>query len=158
LAGVSLRIRAGVVADAAAMADVIVRAFASYTVRLDPPASALNETADTIAARLGDEMALVAESEGRIVGCVLIKPGSEVYIGRLAVDPEWHGRGIARALLAAVEAEARARRARALTLGVRVVLPGNQRLFAACGFREVAREAHPGYAHPTFIRMEKVLA
>lgn len=158
LAGVGVRIRAGAAADAAAMAAVIVRAFASYTVRLDPPPSALNETAGTIGARLADELALVAECDGRIVGCVLIAPGPEVYIGRLAVDPAWRGRGIARALIAAVEAEGRLRRARALTLGVRIALPENQRLFAACGFREVAREAHPGYAEPTFIRMEKVLA
>jgi len=158
LAGVELHIRPGGVADAGAMAAVIVRAFASYMVALDPPASALRETAATIAARLADELALVAECDGQIVGCVLAKPGDEVYIGRLAVDPDWRGRGIARALIAAVEAEGRIRKARALTLGVRIALPENQRLFLACGFREVAREAHPGYAHPTFIRMEKVLA
>jgi ribosomal protein S18 acetylase RimI-like enzyme len=89
---------------------------------------------------------------------VLIKPGPEVHIGRLAVDPAWRGRGMARALIAAVEAEARSRNARALTLGVRIALPENQRLFLACGFREVGREAHPGYAAPTWIRMEKMLA
>jgi ribosomal protein S18 acetylase RimI-like enzyme len=162
----SPRIRRGGVADAAAIAAVIVRAFASYQVVLDPPPSALKETAETIATRLGSErgpdpgkeIALVAEQDGQIVGCVMLKPGSEVYIGRLAVDPAWHGRGIARALIAAVEAEGRERKARALTLGVRIALPDNQRLFLACGFREVRREAHPGYAHPTFIHMEKVLA
>jgi hypothetical protein len=37
------------------------------------------------------------------------------------------------------------------------VLTGNRRLFAACGFVEIARHAHPGYAAPTWVEMEKRL-
>jgi hypothetical protein len=42
-------------------------------------------------------------------------------------------------------------------LGTRLALEGNRRLFARFGFQEVARHAHPGYAAPTWVEMEKRL-
>ena len=45
-----------------------------------------------------------------------------------------------------------------LLLSTRLVLVGNRRLFARCGFVETAQLAHPGYAHPTFVDLEKALA
>ena len=45
-----------------------------------------------------------------------------------------------------------------LYLSTRLVLLDNRRLFGACGFVETARDAHPGYAEPTFVNMEKRLA
>jgi ribosomal protein S18 acetylase RimI-like enzyme len=158
LARLDVQIRHGGAADAAAIAAIVVRAFASYTIALDPPPSALGETPETVATHLATECALVAEHAGRIVGCVLLKQGADLYIGRFAVDPDFHGQGIGRALLAAVDTEARARKVPVVSLAVRIALPHNQRLFRGCGFREVRREAHPGYTQPTFIHMEKVVA
>jgi len=43
-------------------------------------------------------------------------------------------------------------------LGVRVVLTGNQRLFQSLGYREISREAHEGFDHPTSINMRKGLS
>jgi hypothetical protein len=45
-----------------------------------------------------------------------------------------------------------------LYLSTRLVLLDNRRLFGACGFVETTRDAHPGYAEPTFVNMEKRLA
>jgi hypothetical protein len=42
-------------------------------------------------------------------------------------------------------------------LGTRLVLTDNRLLFASCGFVEVALHAHPGYAAPTSVEMEKRL-
>jgi hypothetical protein len=42
-------------------------------------------------------------------------------------------------------------------LATRLVLADNRRLFAACGFVETERTAHPGYTEPTSMAMEKVL-
>jgi hypothetical protein len=42
-------------------------------------------------------------------------------------------------------------------LGVRIALPENQRLFAALGYVETERTAHPGFDVPTSITMRKVL-
>jgi hypothetical protein len=54
-----------------------------------------------------------------------------------------------------VEAHARGAGAMRTALGVRVSLTANQRFFEARGYREVGREAHPGFTEPTSIRYEK---
>jgi GNAT superfamily N-acetyltransferase len=80
-----------------------------------------------------------------------------LYIGRLAVLPDWRRRGLARALLARAEAEARARKLPRLHLGTRLALTNNRRLFAAAGFLETREHAHEGYDRPTWVQMEKRL-
>lgn len=103
-------------------------------------------------------MVIVAEADDRLVGCVLAtRHGDDLYLGRFAVHPDFRRHGIADRLLAEAERHARATGATALTLGVRVALPDNFRYFAARGFREIGREAHPGFDHPTSICMAKRL-
>lgn len=144
--------------DANALADLIVRAFAPYVGRLDPPPSAIKETPATIAARFADHVALIAESDAEPVGCVFLQhQGDAVYLSRVAVDAAWRGQGVARALLGAAEAAARDVGAAQLTLGVRVALPDNRRLFESCGFRLVAERSHPGYTITTSLDMAKTL-
>jgi len=75
----------------------------------------------------------------------------------VAVHPDSRGQGLAKRMIAAAEKEARARNLARLFLSTRLVLVDNRRLFAACGFVETTREAHPGYARPTFVNMEKRL-
>jgi GNAT superfamily N-acetyltransferase len=93
------------------------------------------------------------------VGAVLwVEKDGGLYVARLSVHPAWRGRGVARALMGAAEAEARRRALPRMLLSTRLALIDNRRLFAACGFRETAQHAHPGYAEPTFVDMEKGLA
>jgi len=146
--------------DAAAAAALIRLAFAHQGVPTDPPASALRETPEAIAAILASDGGFGAWHGATLLGCVMWQrkePGA-LYLGRLAVHPDSRGRGIARALVAAVEAEARARGMARVTLSTRLVLDDNRRLFAACGFVETRLQSHPGYAHPTFVDQEKRLA
>ena len=111
-----------------------------------------------VAAAFADHIVIVAESGGRLVGCVLAaRKGADLYLGRFAVRPDCRRHGIASHLLAEAERHARAIGAFALTLGVRIALPDNFRYFAARGFREIGREAHPGFDHPTSINMAKRL-
>lgn len=118
----------------------------------------MSETAETIAAAFADHSVIVAETGRRLVGCLLATPqGENLYLGRLAVHPDFRRHGIAHRLLAEAERHARATGARALTLGVRIALPENFRYFAAHGFREIGREAHPGFDHPTSINLAKRL-
>ncbi len=92
------------------------------------------------------------------MGCVLaVRQGQDLYLRRFAVHPGFRRHGIASRLLTEVERHARASGARALTLGVRIALPDNFRFFTTHGFREVGREAHPGFDHPTSINMAKRL-
>jgi GNAT superfamily N-acetyltransferase len=153
-----LRIRALSAADADAAASLIREAFAAQSLATDPPSSALRETATSVAAHLAEGGGAALESGGALVGVALwAERDGGLYLGRLAVLPEWRGRGGARALIAAAETEARRRALPRLHLRVRLALEENRRLFSACGFTPTGEGAHPGYAEPTFLRMEKAL-
>jgi GNAT superfamily N-acetyltransferase len=146
-------------ADAQRVSVLIRTAFAAQSVATDPPASALRETADSVAATLALGGGAMAVAGAMLAGAVLWYPKEGgLYLGRLSVAPQWRGKGVARALVAAVEAAGRAQGLPRLHLSTRLALLDNRRLFATCGFHETTRHAHPGYAAPTFVNMEKSLA
>lgn len=155
-----LHVRRGEVGDAALLARLINAAFSPYKGRLKPESSALQETPEAVRTKLVDGHGSGIASFGpNLAGCVLFKQtGTNVYFGRLAVLADHRGRGVARALIEFVEAEARRAGALSVSLEVRVALPDNQRLFQAAGYREVARHAHPGFTEPTSIEMRKKLS
>jgi predicted N-acetyltransferase YhbS len=142
-------------------AALIRLAFGSQGTVTDPPPSALLESGASVASHLaapgqGGFAAWIGQA---MVGCVMwqVQPRG-LYLGRLAVHPEHRGRGIAPALVAAVEAQGSRLGQPRVLLSTRLVLADNRRLFARCGFVETAQHAHPGYAHPTFVDMEKPTA
>ena len=146
-------------ADVSAIVKTLQRAFAEYDGRLEPQPGALRETAASLRSRVSPHGAAVAVAGERVVGCVLFEHrGTEIYLGRLAVLPEWRGHGLARRLVEHVEHEARAVGAAAVTLNVRVALPENIILFSRLGYREVGRLAHKGFSDPTFLVMMKKTA
>ena len=155
----TLVLRAATAADAAAIAATIAASFEQYRGRLEPESGAFRETAEGIAAELARESgAIVAERNGRMIGCVMVKlEEDDLYFGRLSVVPEARGEGIARRLVEAVEDEARRRELAGVRLGVRIVLVENQKLFSSMGYVETSREAHEGFDHPTSINMRKPL-
>ncbi len=146
--------------DAEAAAGLIRATFAAITVPVAPPPSALCENAGALRAILteGGGFAVDAPDRG-LAACVLWRPEEGgVYLCRLAVAPAHQGRGLARQLIAAVEAEARRRGAPRLRLSTRLALVSNRRLFAAAGFVETSLHAHEGFSAPTWVDMEKSLA
>ena len=155
----TLVLRAATAADAAAIAATIAASFEQYRGKLEPESGAFRETAEGITAELARESgAILAERNGRILGCVMVKLiDDDLYFGRLSVVPEVRGEGIARRLVEAVEDEARRRELAGVRLGVRIVLVENQQLFSSMGYVETSREAHEGFDHPTSINMRKAL-
>ena len=106
----------------------------------DPRLPALVESLTELRAGLGHGPALKATEAGRIVGSVRARVADGVlHVGRLVVAPDQQGRGIGRALLAAVEQAAGpdVRRA-ALFTGHRSA--GNLRLYTRAGYVEERRE------------------
>ena len=155
----AVRIQPLTIGDAAAAARLIREAFAAQSRATDPPSSALGETTASVSAKLAEGGGAGAEADGALVGVVLwAEKHGALHIGRVSALPAWRGQGIARALLAAGEAEARRRGLARMTLRVRLTLGENQRLFAGFGFAPAGQGAHPGYSEPTFLVMEKRLA
>lgn len=141
--------------DAAAVAALIRAAFTGIDPPLDPPPSALGETADSVARHIESHGGHVAEI-GRVVGSVLWQERDNgLYVGRLSVAQEARGQGIARALIEAAIAQAHADGLPRVHLGTRLALTGNRRLFASLGFIEIALHSHAGYSQPTWVEMER---
>jgi ribosomal protein S18 acetylase RimI-like enzyme len=152
-------LRAMTLCDADTVAALIRVAFAAQAVVTDPPSSALRVTEAEVAAHLlRGSGGAVAEVDGVLAGSVLWEEqDGGLYVSRVAVAPEWRRRGVGRTLVAAAEAAARAMRLPRVHLATRLVLADNRRLFAGCGFVETEQRAHPGYAEPTSVTMEKPL-
>ena len=154
----AILIREAAPSDADALLDVMRRAFAEYRGVLQPESSVFVETVPLIAAKLAGGCGFLAFDRHRPVGCIIAeeKDGSG-YLGRLAVDPGLRRQGLARRLMLAGEGFARGRGLRRAEVQVRIALAGNIALFRSLGYRETARESHPGYAQPTTLVMQKSL-
>ena len=151
-------IRAVQAGDAAAVADLVRRAFSAQPRPTNPPSSALKETAATIIEHLTRGGGAVLESGGVIAGLVLWNEDEGAfYISRLSVHPERRGQGMARALMEEAEREARRQGFSRMTLGVRLELEENRRFFRSCGFVDASWRSHEGFSEPTWVLMERRL-
>jgi GNAT superfamily N-acetyltransferase len=133
-------------------------AFAEYRGRLDPPSGAFDESAMDVMRALEDGGALFAYVGDEAVGAARYRPTPDhLYVGRVSVLPAWRGRGIAVALMLALEQYAPKLRLKAIELGVRESLPSNVKLYEKLGYAVIRREPHP--RNPDFIslRMRKEL-
>lgn len=125
--------------DAAAQVFAVVHAAFAARPPLDPPAAALQETEETMAARLAAHGGLLACLDGQPVGALVLDPvGSTTYLRRFGVSPQAQGHGVAAALIeAAVEA---AEGSDDLTVVAREELPETVRFWERQGFREIRRD------------------
>ncbi|WP_300681351.1 tRNA (adenosine(37)-N6)-threonylcarbamoyltransferase complex ATPase subunit type 1 TsaE [Nocardioides sp.] len=125
--------------EAASDVLAIVRAAFGERPPMDPPADALAETEETIAAKLTGLGGLIARVDGRPVGALILDPvGKTVYIRRFSVIPGEQGHGIARAMVDRVAAAA-GDRFTDITVIAREEIPRNLRFWDRQGFRETAR-------------------
>jgi predicted N-acetyltransferase YhbS len=151
-------LRTATLSDIPSIVAIIHAAFQEYDGAIDPPSGAHHESADRIREKMATDRALLALVAGQPVGCVLYRDqGDHMYFGRLAVLPEYRGRGIAGALIGYVEARARAIGLPRVRLGVRVALPQLRARYERLGYRVTEERRHDGYDYPTYVIMEKSL-
>ncbi|MDQ6522650.1 tRNA (adenosine(37)-N6)-threonylcarbamoyltransferase complex ATPase subunit type 1 TsaE [Nocardioides sp. LHD-245] len=130
-----------------AAADVLAVVKAAFADRppLDPPADALAETEESIAAMLAPGGGLVVLDDGRPVGAVVLDPVGDpadtVYLRRFGIDPAARGRGLARDLVRSGLVEAGLGGARRVVILAREELPRTAGFWRDMGFVETARRA-----------------
>jgi ribosomal protein S18 acetylase RimI-like enzyme len=129
-------VRSAGIDEAHAVLSIMQVEFEEYRGRLDPPSGALGETIDDVRAAISSGGAFLAFSSDIAVGSARFRlsPGY-VYAGRVAVLPAYRGKGVAGALMAAIEASARAHGVAEVRVGVRGSLPANRRLYEKLGYR-----------------------
>jgi GNAT superfamily N-acetyltransferase len=143
--------------DAEAVHDLIQAAFAEYIDAIPVPPGALGDS-------VGDALKAVAEgrtvlafvgdvefTDGRLdfsravlAGTARYEPREEhLYVGRVAVHPDFRRHGIGRALMEYIERVAPTIGYNRLYLGTRISMPGNLAFYERLGYRVVKEEPHP---------------
>lgn len=87
---------------------------------------------------------VIGRWDSQVVGCGAFRPYDEatVEIKRVFVDPRFRGRGIARAMLRAVESEARRRGYVRSILETAVRQPEAISLYRSCGYTDIEPFGH----------------
>lgn len=135
-----LTVRTAGVEDAAQLHEVVISAFAARPA-LDPPADALSETPESLAAALADHGGVLALVDGRPAGGLILDPiGSTLFLRRVAVAPTAQGHGIASAMLFHVLASA-IDGIDEVAVMAREELPSTVAFWQHEGFVEVARHS-----------------
>jgi len=133
-------VRAAGAGDAALVVDLIHRSFATRPA-LDPPATAMSETEQSVAAALEASGGLIAEHDGRPVGSLLFAPeGRRLWLRRVGVLAEVREHGIAHALTNAAADHAAQQGYDRLVLEARAELPATVHFWTGQGYVEVDRD------------------
>ena len=138
--------------------DILVRAFSEHEGHLDPPSGVHSETIASVRNKVNEGGALICETGGDVAGCVFYAPkAGYLYVGRLAVVPEYRRRGIGDLLLRASEGRAAEFGLCHVRLGVRLALAKLRAYYEARGYVPIAFRSHAGYTEATYVEMEKAL-
>ncbi|MDR1768536.1 MAG: tRNA (adenosine(37)-N6)-threonylcarbamoyltransferase complex ATPase subunit type 1 TsaE [Propionibacteriaceae bacterium] len=135
--GRALELAAARPEDGQAMLEVVLEAF-GHRPQVDPPAEALAETAESLAAKLDDGFGVLALVDGQAAGLVLVR-GDE-FIQRVCVRPGLQHLGIATAMVEVAMDQLARRGAPRVELVARAEFPAVVELWRRNGFHEVGRD------------------
>lgn len=135
---------------------LIQKAYAYMEDRIDPPSSMHKLTENLLKQKAKDEVLLLAQEEGQLVGCAFVREQEDsLYIGKLAVDTSVQGRGIGHQIINACIRLANEAGKPDIELETRVELLENHAFFSLMGFQKIAENAHAGYDRPTSFTMRR---
>lgn len=123
---------------------------------IDPPSSMHRLTEADIARQVetGEVWAIGAPP----MACMFLTvKGDWLYLGKLAVAAKSRGKGLARTLVEQAMIRAHALGLKGVELQTRIELVANHATFAALGFVETGRSAHPGFDRPTTLTFRQGL-
>lgn len=140
------------------LAGLLRSSFAEFAGLFDPPSGALSETRESIQETLKTGAGFIVEVQGQAVGCVFSRREDGCcWLFRLGVLPNFRGKGIGVALVAAVEESARGGGFEKVRLGTRLAVPRNIAYYQALGYEHVEDGIHPETGLPFYAVMEKDL-
>jgi tRNA threonylcarbamoyladenosine biosynthesis protein TsaE len=131
--------------DASRAADVLAVIHEAFANRppLDPPATALDETLESVGAALDAHGGLLVEHEGVPVGALLLEPrGRLLGLRRVGVLDSVRGLGVAARMATRAEEIAAARKFGGLELEARVELPNTIEFWRRLGYVESGRNGN----------------
>ncbi len=141
--------------EAARVYAITRSAFLEYATDVPPPSALLESEADVVSdLAQGHWKALLAERDGRTMGCVRYEIGRKgLHFVRLAVVPAARRQGVATALLGHLEKIARDRGLGRMWCHVRTKVVHNQLLYERSGFSVVGNDImlKGGFAIPVAI-------
>ncbi|WP_081682636.1 tRNA (adenosine(37)-N6)-threonylcarbamoyltransferase complex ATPase subunit type 1 TsaE [Marmoricola sp. URHB0036] len=131
--------------DSSRAADVLAVIHEAFANRppLDPPATALDETLESISEALDAHGGLLVEHEGRPVGALLLEPrGRLLGLRRVGVLDSVRGLGVAAQMATRAETIATARKFGGLEIEARVELPRTVEFWRRLGYVESGRNGN----------------
>ncbi len=142
-----------------AVHQLLLDCFAYMETRIDPPSSLHRLTPEGIASFAASQYLFVIEKDAAPLACLFATDKDPfLYLGKVAVNADQRGLGLARILVTQAEQTARELGYNRLQLESRIELAEIHQTFAALGFHKIGETAHPGYDSPTSITMEKDLS
>jgi ribosomal protein S18 acetylase RimI-like enzyme len=141
---VPVSIRPALPSDAGCVTECVLAAYEPWVLRIGrKPWPMLADYAAVIAT----ETVLVAESEGRLCGVLVLSETSDGFlVDNVAVLPTLRGRGIGRALLIRAEEDARARGHDSIYLYTNEKMTENIALYTRVGYVAYERRQEDGFA------------
>jgi ribosomal protein S18 acetylase RimI-like enzyme len=137
-----IEIRPATPGDAEALHSIVQSSFAEYSLLAVLP-SALSETLQEVEAAIQEGNVFLAFTDEHAVGTVRYQlEGDHLYVGRLAVLPEYRRHGVGAALMQHLEALAPMLGKTRMRLGTRQSMPVNLAFYERLGYRIVSREQH----------------